>query len=245
VNAAIPNEVPKVMPASEEELPQFLRKLLDACPTAGSGVNDWIFRVGRHLHAHMAEETMFVLLKEKSQGCGRVVKDAEIWRQIKCSRRSAWVPNNPRAFKHKHADELQNDIQIVPAGPAWPEPDLDLILRIVSGRFLLSDLRRMSPIKLRTEAPSHTEAIIDAIWPGNPLLCCGKNTYTFATPPWLSSIPGMPLHGMRRLAIIRIRSTLFARSYLLATRRQRLSSWHTHESLKATSGYRGGRFSIF
>jgi hypothetical protein len=39
----------------------------------------------------------------------------------------------------------------------------------------------MSPIKLDTEAASQTETIIDAIWPGNPLLCCGKNTYTFAT----------------------------------------------------------------
>jgi hypothetical protein len=167
------------MPASEEELPQFLRKLLDACPSAGGGVNDWIFRVGRHLHAHMAEETMFALLKEKSQGCGRVVRDTEIRRQIECSRRSAWVPDNPRSFKH--ADELQNDIQIVPADPAWPEPNLDLIRRIVSGRFLFSELRRMSPIKLDTEVPSHTETIIDAIWPGNPLLCCAKNTCTFAT----------------------------------------------------------------
>ena len=62
-----------------------------------------------------------------------------------------------------------------------PSADLERIRRIVSDRFLLSDLRQQSPVKFEGD-DSHTEEIIDAIWPGNPLLCCGKNAYKdFAT----------------------------------------------------------------
>jgi hypothetical protein len=42
----------------------------------------------------------------------------------------------------------------------------------------------------------HTEQIIDALFPGNPLLCCGKSQSDFATKPredWRGELPGMQL----------------------------------------------------
>jgi hypothetical protein len=162
-----------------DSLPHWLLDLLDSCPVAGSGVNKWLFTTGRQLHAHMDERSMFALLKEKSKGCGRPVSDREIEHQIKASRRSAWCPRRLDLFPY--ANGLENEILSVPSTPAWPEPDLDLIRKTVSLRFGLSELCRQSPLKFSADDPSHTEKVIDAIWPGNPLLCCGLNAYTFAT----------------------------------------------------------------
>jgi len=44
----------------------------------------------------------------------------------------------------------------------------------------LVDLWEVSPIRLEDNA-AHTEALIDALFPGNPLLCCGKNNSDFNT----------------------------------------------------------------
>jgi hypothetical protein len=160
-------------------LPTFLQDVLESCPSAGSGVNHWLFTTGRQLHAHMDEQTMFSLLKERSRHCGRPVQDKEIARQITCSRQSAWRPRGADVFPH--ANGIPIEIKVGPSAPKWPDPDLELIRRIVACPFRLEHMRDLSPIKLSLEEPSHTETIIDAVWPGDPLLCCGLEMYKFAT----------------------------------------------------------------
>lgn len=175
-------------------LPQFLQEMLDNCPAAGTGVNQWLYNVARHLHAHMDEQAMFALLKEKSSRCGRSVKDLEIARQIKCSRAAAWIPNRPELFEH--AEGLKTEIQVTPAAPDWPEPNLDDIRRIVAQPYRLQYLRDTSPVKLTDDLPNQTEEIIDAIFPGNPLLCCGVEMYQFATrrrEVWRGRLAKLPL----------------------------------------------------
>ena len=56
-------------------LPSFLDDLLDDCPRAGDGVNPWLYRVARHLHAHMNGEQIFWLLKQKTAFCGRFASE--------------------------------------------------------------------------------------------------------------------------------------------------------------------------
>ena len=46
----------------------------------------------------------------------------------------------------------------------------------------LVDLWEMSPVRFE-DNDSHTEAIVDMLFPGNPLLCCGKSKSEFATRP--------------------------------------------------------------
>jgi hypothetical protein len=36
--------------------------MLESCPTAGNGVNQWLYATGRQLHAHMDEQSMLALL---------------------------------------------------------------------------------------------------------------------------------------------------------------------------------------
>jgi hypothetical protein len=139
-----------------------------------------LYKVSRRLHAHFDERTIFSVLKEKTRNCGRAVKDSELARQIQTSRRTAWCPDNPQKFAN--AQNLDRELLNFPqAAPIWPSPDIESIQRIVSQRFLLATLREYSPIKFDSFGDSQTEQIIDAVWPGNPLLCCGKTSYQFAT----------------------------------------------------------------
>jgi hypothetical protein len=131
----------------------------------------------------MPEHEMHALLKAKSKDCGRVVRDSEIAHQIRAARKTAWCPHFPHLFTHAedtHAEDLSADVHLPPDAPKWQEPNLGEIDRIVSHRLGLTVLRDLSPVKIYDD-PSASETIFDAIWPGNALLCCGLNSWTFAT----------------------------------------------------------------
>jgi hypothetical protein len=79
--------------------------------------------------------------------------------------------------------------------PTWPKPDLQAIDSIVRNGPALSDLREQSPIGFQDDA-SHAEQIIDALFPGNPLLCCAKSNQLFATrrrEVWRGKLSTLPL----------------------------------------------------
>jgi hypothetical protein len=158
--------------------PPFLVELVDSCPAAGDGVNFWLYCVARQLHAHLAEQDIFALLKAKTHGCGRTVLDKEIWHQIKAAWQKAWRPNKPEAFPN--APSLPDQIDLAPPRPAWPEPDSEAIRAIVAGGDGLYDFWEHSPVRFEDE-DSHADEIIDALFPGNPLLCIGLTSYRFAT----------------------------------------------------------------
>ena len=161
-------------------LPTFVEDRLNNCPPAGNGVNRWIFDTSRHLHAHLSPEHILELMREKTRQCGRPVLDREIIRQVECSRPVAWTPNHPERFAYAGDLDLEIRLAARPPMPTWPEPDLDAIRAIVGGHWTLYDLWEASPIRLGSDH-SLAEEIMDGLFPGNPLLCCGKTQYTFAT----------------------------------------------------------------
>jgi hypothetical protein len=65
----------------------------------------------------------------------------------------------------------------------WPEVDEPLrasVIDDVDGGLV--DLWELSPVRIE-DNEQHTEAIIDRLFPGNPLLCAGRNRYRFDTKP--------------------------------------------------------------
>ncbi len=62
----------------------------------------------------------------------------------------------------------------------WPGPDYVYVDREVCQSIRLSDLMDRSPIHFG-DADSHTEEVIDTLFPGNPLLCAGKAANIFCT----------------------------------------------------------------
>jgi hypothetical protein len=163
------------------ELPSFIVELLNAVPRAGDGVHDWLFRVSRQLHAHFRPHEIFQMLQERITNCGRTVPDTEIWDAIKNSMECAWQPG---------AD--CTPAQVVSKWPAVNQKQRAELIRDGGG---LVDLWEESRIRIESNEPK-TESIIDQLFPGNPLLCCGKSSTDFDTKPrdeWRGELSGLSL----------------------------------------------------
>ena len=65
------------------QLPAFLQDMLAAPPQAGEGVHGWLFRVARHLHAHLPAGEIVSLLESRVANCGRFVPRNEIVEAVK------------------------------------------------------------------------------------------------------------------------------------------------------------------
>jgi hypothetical protein len=82
-----------------------------------------------------------------------------------------------------------------PPEPAWPALNRERRAVIIRDGYRLADLWEASPIRVDWTG-SRTEAIIAALFPGNPLLCCGKSSSEFATrtrEKWRSKLAALPL----------------------------------------------------
>jgi hypothetical protein len=151
-----------------DQFPAFLQEMLESPPHAGDGVHDWLFRVARHLHAHMPALEIVSLLESRVANCGRFVPQSEIISAVQNSLGCAWQPGNRS--------------QPIQAAPKWPSVNQEQRAAIVHDGGGLVDLWEVSPIRFEDNT-AHTEALIDALFPGNPLLCCGKNNSDFNTCP--------------------------------------------------------------
>lgn len=146
------------------KLPQFVCDLLSSPPERGEGLNLWLYRVARVLHAFRSPAEIIELLRVATYGLA--IKQGEIERQVDCSRKVAWQPGQLTQQR---------------AAPAWPKLDQQQrAAAIAANKCGLVDLWEASPIRLDDNA-AHTEEIIDVLFPDNPLLCCGWTQSMFDT----------------------------------------------------------------
>ena len=144
-------------------LPQFVRDLLASPPQRGEGLNLWLYRTARVLHPYRAEADIMQLLAAATSG--QPVKPGEIERAVANSAATAWQPGKRAAQQ--------------PA-PAWPPINAEQREAVTASGLGLVDLWEASPVRFADNAP-HCEPIVDALFPGNPLLCVGKSSHQFAT----------------------------------------------------------------
>jgi hypothetical protein len=67
-----------------------------------------------------------------------------------------------------------------PAERPWPKPDVEMIQRIAASGANLSKLMRFAPAPF-SGSESHADEVIDALFPGDPLLCVGWSQSRFET----------------------------------------------------------------
>ena len=148
-------------------LPCFVRDLLDAPPDAGGGVHAWMFRVARYLHPFLPAEKIVSLLESRVADCGRAVPLREIEAAVRDSGSCVWTPGK----------KLTSGQVAVPKWPLVSDEQRAAVIRENGG---LADLWDLSSPLLVDDA-RHTEDIIDHLFPGNPLLCCGLFNWKFDT----------------------------------------------------------------
>jgi hypothetical protein len=108
------------------------------------------------------------LLESRVANCGRHVPRNEIVEAVKNSLERAWQPGGQSQSIH-------------PA-PKWPGVNQEQRNAIIQSGGGLYDLWEVSPVRFDDNA-AHTEEIIDALFPGDPLLCCGLSKLEFNTRP--------------------------------------------------------------
>ncbi len=148
-----------------KNLPQFVRDLLASPPQRGGGLHNWLFRVARVLHPYRTAQEITQLLGAAI--AGQPVKPGEIEDAVKNSESAAWNPDEQTATPRTSA-------------PTWPEVNAEQRAAIIGAGYGLADLWEASPRRIE-DSESHTEEIIDLLFPGNPLLCVGASSEIFTT----------------------------------------------------------------
>jgi hypothetical protein len=149
-----------------DQFPAFLQRMLESPPDADEGVHDWLFCVARQLHWHLPAGEIFSLLKSRVANCGRFVPDREIISAVQNSLACAWQPGN--------------QTKSICAAPKWPSVNQEQREAIIRDGAALVDLWENSPVRF-DDNNAHTEASIDALFLGDPLLCCGLSDSDFDT----------------------------------------------------------------
>ena len=145
-------------------LPQFVRDLLASPPRRGGGLNLWFYRVARVLHPYRDSNEIIEFLRAAT--AGEPVKHGEIERAVERSKATAWKPGQAP--------------QSVTQVAAWPKLNAEQREAVITSGAGLVDLWEISPVRFE-DSESHTEEIMDALFPGNPLLCAGRSNSEFAT----------------------------------------------------------------
>lgn len=152
------------MTGNAPRLPQFVRDLLGSPPQRGSGLNNWFYRIARVLHPYRDVAEIVELLRAAT--AGEPVNHGEIERAVEQSKATAWKPGQTQ----------QRTIQ----ASVWPKVNTEQREAVIASGAGLVDLWEISPVRFE-DNESHTEEIIDALFPQNPLLCAGRTHRDFGT----------------------------------------------------------------
>ncbi len=148
------------------KFPPFVQDLLASPPRAGEGVHSWLYQAARHLHAHLPATEIITLLELKVVQCGRRVPRTEIEDAVRNSILSAWQPSIGGKSKATSAK--------------WPAVNKEQREAVIRDGGTLVDLWELSCPRIDDNG-QHAEAIIDQLFPGNPLLCCAWSKSEFDT----------------------------------------------------------------
>jgi hypothetical protein len=148
------------------QLPRFILDLMAAAPRHGEGVHSYLFRLSRLLHRYRSESEIIATLCALTADCGRVVPENEIIEAVRNSLPHAWQSHDQSAP--------------ITTAPKWPKVNQEQREAVIRDGGGLVDLWELSRTRI-DDNESHTEQIVDQLFPGNPLLCCGVSQLHFDT----------------------------------------------------------------
>lgn len=147
-------------------LPQFVRDLLSAVPRRGEGLNLWFYKTARVMHPFRSSSEIIDTLAAAT--AGYPVKAGEIERAVERSAATAWKPGDRPQSRER--------------ATTWPKVNREQREAVIASGYGLVDLWEISPVRLE-DNEARAEEVIDALFPGDPLLCVGRSNSEFATRP--------------------------------------------------------------
>jgi hypothetical protein len=143
-------------------LPRWAADIIANPPRSGQGVHFWLFRAARALwRCGRNESEIQAILENGATTCGRRVTRREVEDAVKNSERGAFQLASSRQTP-------------------WPSLNIEQREAVIASRLGLVDLWEFSPVRF-DDNESRAEEIIDALFPGNPLLCGGRSSCEFTT----------------------------------------------------------------
>lgn len=129
------------------------------CPRAGSGVHRWLLgQANRCRNAGIHAEQALEILREGSRNCGRFVPGSEMIGAIRTAYSTApWAPN-------------ASGSSIQSRSSWWHKPDRAAIEAISANGISLAEFENRSPERFPADG-CIAELAVDALFPGDPLLC--------------------------------------------------------------------------
>jgi hypothetical protein len=160
--------------------------MLRSCPTAGTGVHNWLIRLAVRLHRYFPDKDDIAALLEKySAHCGRPVEDDEIWQAIENSEK--WLAEQQGQSRGDVAEEKRQNFnrRSTPnlkyaSTPKWPEVNRDLVESLVKAGPDLNALIASSPVRPTDQGP-RAEEIMATLFPKDSLICVGSTQEVFKT----------------------------------------------------------------
>ena len=132
--------------------------MLASPPRRGDGLNNWFFRTARVLHPFLREEITRLL---QAATYGEPLQPGEIKRAVERSAAFAWKPGEPSVREEYR--------------PTHPELNQQFREAVIAQEGVtLSELATTSPEAAANDAAPRAESIVDAIFPGNPLLSASQ-----------------------------------------------------------------------
>ncbi len=150
---------------STATLPRWANDIIDATPKRGGGLNRWLLRAAIALRACGRSEQE-IIAELRVLTAGEPIKPGEIERAAKRS-----------------ADYMDGNGTAHHPAPKWPRVDKAARAAVIAGHAGAAvELWEQSPYRPDDDGPI-TETIIDALFPGNPLICVANALETATTAP--------------------------------------------------------------
>jgi hypothetical protein len=153
-------------------------RLLDSAPEARGGLNSWLIKGARECQKSGVKlDQAFALIADTITARGGEIFEHDINRAISKAYSQSFTGGTyePR--------------------PAWPEPDLKLIEKIVADAngFAVADLQERSPIRFSDELP-HSAEVVEALLAceDETLICIGASRSNFLTSDFRSLRDELP-----------------------------------------------------
>ncbi len=162
-----------------QPLPGWIVEKLEHPPLAGTGVNLWHYACACALLPWRSRPEILRILTEAARRCTRLVTPDELQRSVNRAKND-WLPGGggtPRikaGLRYMRASESPAPAAKPRDAGRRPRADFGHIAEVASSGLGLADLWEASPV--RVDGGFTGLEVIDALFPGDPFLCCAKET---------------------------------------------------------------------